>query len=104
MWPTVGWTEITSTYAGLFFRAAGGDAAAFGSTQAESFPRLTSVRRSTLTTFETSVAVELNAWSPTISTGPLLPATGLHTGLRFLVSPLGEVRPRNQAVRIWRRA
>lgn len=34
------WTEITSSYAGLFFRAAGGNAAAFGTNQAEELPNI----------------------------------------------------------------
>lgn len=35
------WTEITSDYAGLFFRAEGGNSAAFGTNQAEGLPNLT---------------------------------------------------------------
>lgn len=100
LWPTVQWSEITAEYAGLFFRAAGGSSAEFGSIQAENSPRLIGVRgRLVLSTAVSSIVVNANdAWSATLSAG----ATGAtnHWGLSFAVSS-GEVRPRNTAMRIW---
>jgi len=40
LWPTLSWQDISSTYAGLFFRTAGGDASSFGATQDACAPRL----------------------------------------------------------------
>ena len=33
LWPTVKWTQVTSQYAGRFFRAEGGDSSSFGYSQ-----------------------------------------------------------------------
>ncbi len=42
LWPSVSWLQITSNYAGLFFRAEGGNSNAFDSgIQAASSPRIT---------------------------------------------------------------
>ena len=45
LWPTFNWTDVTSTYAGLFFRAEGGGSEKFGSVQQDNSPRLESVYR-----------------------------------------------------------
>lgn len=100
--PTVKWSEITAEYAGLFFRAEGGDSEQFGDIQAGSSPRLTSVRgRLVLSTAVAAITLNANGLaSPTLSAG----ATGAanHWGLSFTVSS-DEVRPRNTAMRIWKR-
>ncbi|KAJ6649710.1 Lithostathine-2, partial [Pseudolycoriella hygida] len=44
LWPRTQWENISSTYAGLFFRVLGGNSAAFGETQSENSPRLTELR------------------------------------------------------------
>ncbi|KAG4069888.1 hypothetical protein HA402_009595 [Bradysia odoriphaga] len=105
LWPTVQWTQITSQYAGLFFRAEGGTSAQFGQTQTESSPRLTNVRgriAMSAATATASITVPATGFaSPNLSVG----ATGAnnHWGMSFTVSS-AEVRPRNSAIRIWRRS
>lgn len=97
----VEWTEITAEYAGLFFRAVGGNSSAFGSTQQDNSPRLTNVDTANLSTANFDIKVISNGTrSPSVSSG----ASGdwTHWGLSFTVSS-GEVRPQNTAVRIWMR-
>lgn len=102
LWPTVGWSEVSSQYAGLFFRVAGGGAASFGSIQTENSPRLTSVNNAAFFGwYSGSITVHANGEpSARISSGST--STNNHWGLTFTVTS-GEVRPRNQATRIWRR-
>src|SRR5699024_11213614 len=44
MWSAVTWKDVTSEYAGQFFRAEGGGAAPFGQIQGENVPRITDAR------------------------------------------------------------
>lgn len=71
----------------------------------ENSPRLTNVDCRTLTTNVWNIATPANnVWSETISASSNnIPSTAPPIwGLSFLQSA-GEVRPRNTAVRIWRR-
>ncbi len=43
LWSMVEWKDVTSDYAGLFFRAEGGRSAVFGEIQPENAPTLSSV-------------------------------------------------------------
>jgi hypothetical protein len=43
LWSMVEWKDVTSDYAGLFFRAEGGNSFPFGQTQSSDSPRLSSV-------------------------------------------------------------
>lgn len=101
IWSIVEWSEVTAEYAGLFFRAEGGNSSTFGSTQQDNSPRLTNVQTSILNTANWSGNIVANGVvSPAISSG----ASGgwTHWGVSFAVSS-GEVRPRNTAVRMWKR-
>lgn len=108
LWPTCNWTQITSNYSGLFFRAEGGKSLPFGNTQNEDSPRFT------------SASFVDDTVDPPISNASLLVGTassylwaGAHMntahdhneGMRFLVTYTDtqnpEVRPKNSAVRIW---
>ncbi len=106
LWPTVEWTDVTSNYAGLFFRAEGGGAASFGQIQEENSPRLINARYKLSEEGCNegcglkSIEVNKNEWSKGVFTG--CESEGNYVSLQFLTSN-GEVRPRNNAVRIWRR-
>jgi len=105
LWPTVEWKNVTSDYAGLFFRAEGRGSEAFGKAQDENAPRLTGVWNDWFTPVNYVANISANSdWNKPVSTGPALGSDykDLHWGLRFRVSS-GEIRPRNQAVRIWKR-
>ncbi len=98
------WSEITAQYAGLFFRAEGGDSQAFGTIQAANSPRLNRVQGTTVSgTVGSSIDITANGnTSPWISTGASFTADVIRRGISFTVSG-GEVRPRNTAMRIWSR-
>ncbi|KAJ6638576.1 C-type lectin lectoxin-Lio1 [Pseudolycoriella hygida] len=102
IWSGVEWSEVTAEYSGLFFRAEGGGSGQFGCTQAENSPRLINVNgRIATSTVMSSVEITPNGLaSETLSAG----ASGAlnHWGLSFTVSA-AEVRPRNTAIRIWKR-
>lgn len=102
LWDTVYWIDITSEYAGLFFRVLGGTSEPFGVTQAENSPRITNVQTTWLIQTTYSATVSPNGvWSTAVSSG--VSQEGNIWGLRFIQSS-GEIRPRNTAVRIWKRS
>jgi hypothetical protein len=69
LWPMVEWKDVTSDYAGLFFRAEGGGSAAFGSIQYENSPRLIEVKQTSDTVGNYNVTVPKGYWSRKIWTG-----------------------------------
>ncbi|CAG7835345.1 unnamed protein product [Allacma fusca] len=101
LWPRASWSDVSSTYAGYFFRAAGGGANTFGQTQSEFAPRITSVYFSNKDTHRhsTSISLNLGSTSDPITSGGW---DGGWTGLKFYTTS-GEVRPKNQAVLIFKR-
>lgn len=99
---SVQWEEITADYAGLFFRALGGDSEAFNVLQDDNSPRLTRVNLSGQARRDAVDITANGVASPMVSSGAIGPISGTTWGLVFRVSG-GEVRPRNSAIRIWRR-
>lgn len=107
LWPQTLWENISSTYAGLFFRVLGGTSAAFGETQNENSPRLSEIRNLANNNGQHHVNVSANGeWTSPLWTGSdSYCITGTNTcywSTSFRQSA-GEVRPRNQAVPIWKR-
>ncbi|XP_037036061.1 uncharacterized protein LOC119074162 [Bradysia coprophila] len=101
LWVNTTWQEITSQYAGLFFRAVGEGSAAFGVTQLENSPRLTDVGTARLPGFVNQIPIQpTGSWSVSLPVGEPNPSASVHFGLSFAVRS-GEVRPRNTAMRIW---
>jgi hypothetical protein len=104
MWPKLKWTDVSAQYAGLFFRTDGGTAAKFGETQP--------ANQSWISTFnivamvgtkrdhDTSLYPEqLNqGWSTNVLPGDNDGFNGLS-----LFTTSGETRPRNTAIRLWKR-
>lgn len=102
IWNTVYWVDITYEYAGLFFRVLGGGSAQFGVTQEADSPRLTNVSKILTGCCNNNIVISPNgSWSSVISTGSNW-SLASYWGLRFSQSST-EVRPRNKAVRIWKR-
>lgn len=92
---------MTNEYAGLFFRVLGGNSELFETIQAESSPRITAVQ----TAWRDSNLYGINInpdglWSEIVTSGDYTHYG--HYGLRFIQSK-AEVRPRNTAVRIWKK-
>jgi hypothetical protein len=98
------WNDVSSAYAGVFFRVTGGEAASFGEVQEDNAPRLINVYSRTCTSscgaFENGgvqfkMPIPIGKRSGVTSSTPL-------GDLEFEMSD-GEVRPRNMAIRIWKR-
>lgn len=102
LWPNFGWKEATSEYAGLFFRAEGAQSESFGTIQEENAPRVTQVDsiKGYSTQMKDQLILNPSTFTDYLSTGQ--DVGDLTYGIRFLTSP-GEVRPRNMAIRIWKR-
>ena len=100
------WTDITVQYAGLFFRAEGGGADPFGTIQEENAPRVTEA------IISHHDGHRLDEWNRvTLGVGAWSSGIGLYAGRwdepignthRFYTSG-GEVRPKNMAIRVWKR-
>lgn len=106
LWPTLSWLDITSSYAGLFFRVLGSGSDNWGVTQSPCAPRMTQM----------AYTYEYPSWGDNPLTIPSSGwskwgEAGLHTNnandrdtevLKFYTEGC-EVRPKNQAIRIWKR-
>jgi hypothetical protein len=100
------WKDVTSDYAGLFFRAEGGGSEAFGTLQNENFPSRYIDQVHSEKDYESYDAnLTTIGWSKKIYTGRGWDgAVGAVCGTRFHVTEKnGEVRPRNMAIRVWKR-
>ena len=100
LWPNMKWTEVTQSYAGLFFRAEGGNSLKFGQLQLAGSPKIT-----TITTYyrekdnEGKINLEVGKESAKIRTGD---GNSENYSLSFFTSN-EEVKPINKAVKIWKR-
>lgn len=109
IWPWATWQDVSATYKGVFFRILGENSAAFGETQEEASPRLTRVERiyKQGESHRNDIEIVKNSASDWIYTGDDV-KTGSgnnvnHTiSIRFITSG-EEVRPRNMAIRVWKR-
>ena len=122
LWPTLTWQEVSDDYEGVFFRVSGGDAAAFGEVQEAHAPRLSSVGMSHMSYQQQHIhhgrAVDWSSyskatihpsgeWSEPVMTGCLVQTTDA-LFMRFKTTgtsgnSMTEVRPRNMAVKVYRR-
>ncbi len=104
LWPMVKWQDVTSAYAGLFFRAEGGEAASFGQVQKDNAPRVTEIRYK----WWNSWSNPLPGWNSSISQMNIGEENAVKKGYgifeMYLTMSSGEVRPRNMAIRIWKRS
>ena len=101
LWPNTQWSNVSPNYAGLFFRAEGGNANSFGTIQEEQTQAL----------FVKSIVPEPNSvWNleqaitSTHSQNPLRTGDEYNDKNKFSLSfrhSTDEIRPRNQAIRIW---
>jgi hypothetical protein len=99
------WSDVSSQYSGLFFRVLGGNSSSFNVVQEENSPRLTAVNfeENTNKIFGYINVIANGELSDCVFTGWSSSYTDYkYNTLRFRVSS-EEVRPRNQAIRIWKR-
>ena len=104
LWPQWKWQEVTSKYAGLFFRAMGGDSAAFEIKQNDNAPRLVSVMQH-YNIYELGInqnmTLNINEESKNMFTS-YDGSDNRPNSLSFHISG-GEVRPNNMAIKLWTR-
>ncbi|CAG2114244.1 unnamed protein product [Medioppia subpectinata] len=101
LWPKYTWQDVSVNYAGQFFRVEGGDSLKFGAgIQDGNAPRLSEVNGGYNVTQVEHLVITPGQLTPYIYTGS--DSADRSRYLRFLVSA-SEVRPRNQAVRIFQR-
>ena len=109
LWPNMEWTEVTQSYAGLFFRAEGGNSSSFGEQQSPSSPHLTKVIQNLELNMKSyymgnhTISLDQGKMSNKFYTGNNAIPSGVSSiALRFVVSK-EEVRPINTAIKIWKR-
>ena len=102
------WDNISDTYAGLFFRAEGGAAAAFGETQGGGAPNIQGTVGTGATFSEASGAFTATNYT-TGFTGGYTFASGNVTASfsaansNAIYGAADEIRPANSTIRIWKR-
>ena len=104
LWPNMKWTEVTQSYAGLFFRAEGGNSSSYGQLQLASAPHLTQIKLHD-GGFDLGdgsiINLEQGIETKTFYTGTWVD-DHVHCGLSVKLSN-EEVRPINKAIKIWKR-
>ncbi|KAH9405938.1 hypothetical protein TYRP_014235 [Tyrophagus putrescentiae] len=102
IWPGLKWVDVSASYAGLFFRVQGGEAAPFGKVQDDNAPHLSQVIHQVNPCAGETVTLAKGVLSGTVITSSGFGAGALKNCQKFLLSP-GEVRPKNMATKVWRR-
>ena len=104
LWPSYQWRDISTQYSGLFFRAMDNRSEEFGLIQNQSYTHLSEVsfggHFDSDSRVMNEISLEDNNWSPYLIGLVLMAAFGLEFGS---IITDHEVRPRNQAIRIWQR-
>ncbi len=109
LWPSMTWTDISSSYEGVFFRVAGGEAASFGQVQGYNAPRLETIHvdfagKNPMLTQHFSpynLSLPMTSWSDAIHTGSS--ASGNYFFMNFKHTDVAEVRPKNMAIKVYKR-
>ena len=101
LWPNMKWSEVTHQYSGLFFRAEGGGSEPFGRTQSANYSTISTIAEwSWDRMFSHTTGPHLHqirvGWSEA-----LIQDFGF-AGLKVFMTS-AENRPRNIAIRIWKR-
>jgi hypothetical protein len=104
LWPNTKWSEITSQYSGLFFRAEGAGSEPFGKIQLANQSIISDSHLQGVHYYPEDKPVEMKSttlikehWT-NIDTGNYL-----ILGILQLFTTGGEVRPKNTAIKIWKR-
>lgn len=112
IWPWMKWTDVSATYANVFFRVTGDQTSPFGQIQSDASPRLVQVQhefdhygdKGHVERFHIDLAPN-GEWSELVSLGRSpnkVDNNDCSEFLKFKISK-NEVRPRNMAIRIWKR-
>ena len=98
IWPSFKWLDASADYQGVFFRVMGGTSGKFGEIQVEDAPRITTIQLSDASKYADKNVNIPKGGLAKIKAG----STGNLMYFEFDVSNT-EVRPRNMAVKVWRR-
>ena len=106
LWPKLKWTDVTSDYAGLFFRAEGEQSAPFGKTQHANQSWISDIdTQGYVPEIWNGVRFYYYSYGGNIKKGgwtTLLDERVVALGKFHIHTTEGEVRPINTAVRIWK--
>mgnify|MGYP007002771254 CR=1 FL=1 len=109
LWPKFApWLDISPSFAGTFFRVEGGGAEPFGKVQEAFIPHLSQVNYTLSSMFlnkgETSIQLSyLTELSKPLKMNPLSSDSNIFNYALIFKWATGEVRPRNMAIKVWRR-
>lgn len=132
LWSFIGynWTDVSKNYSGIFFRVAGGDAASFGKIQDQEFPQIKDIfsgfcyvdnwddgcsrkgqyYKARYANASKKITLDYNgkdAWSRPIFSSHfnILGGKDTYNTVNYLYfkTTKGPVRPRNMAVKVWKR-
>ncbi len=113
LWPSMTWQDISADYEGVFFRVVGGDAASFGQVQQGNAPRLGTVHATydnndvinTNNGLPYNLTIPASSWSDNIHTGSysVVSNGNIHYYINFKLTDTGEVRPKNMAIKVYKR-
>ena len=111
LWPWMTWKNISSKYAGVFFRVEGEQSSEFGMVQDENAPRVTNINTVTHDKSDpgweeakTHLTNGFNNATIPVGNSSLWTYLGGSNGTARYVSLVtsdGEVRPKNMAIRVW---
>lgn len=108
LWPRLTWTDVSSDFSGVFFRVAGGNATSFGDVQEEQAPHLDQVHTgnsdniigSYIDQHDNYLNIPKSGWSNSVYSGS---SSGYDYYMAFKYADYKEVRPRNMAVKVYKR-
>ena len=112
IWPWMIWEDVSKNYSGVFFRVVGGESASFGNIQQENIPRINrfvsfwrnyhsdEVYKNQVPG-DQSIDIPMSGSSKWIATGGS--ASNSDYKYSHFESTGGEVRPKNMAIKVWRR-
>ncbi len=110
IWPWMSWTDVSDQYDSTFFRVAGSKAKEFGTVQEEFSPHINEIKNSVCRgsncpwgILKTAIP-QSNGWTGEIFTSgrTKFDVNGETMAMNFHTAT-GEVRPRNMAVKVWKR-
>ena len=105
LWPNTKWSEMTSQYSGLFFRAEGGESEPFGRIQQANQSWISNIHYKGyeyssfkgLHNLDQMTSLNQNQW---VDIQPSGYTTSVYN-FKFYTTG-GEVRPKNAAIKIWK--
>jgi len=104
LFPALKWEDISSEADGLFFRVTGGSAAEWGDVQDDCSPRINWAETASHDYPATSVQIPRSGWSGWFRTGQYGGHSNGYIPWRTRLNSADcEVRPKNLAVKLWKR-